>query len=431
MNDQDSYNIPPEAATQEGATTKPEKSMTSDEAIELLKAGKPIGNVRIDRLKFEGEFPNPVALRNVVLIRPTFNKAIFRGEVSFVGCVLDRPIAERGAEFDQGLTLSNSTLIKCVLQNLKVRGPFKANDVKVKGKFTISKSTYEKPANFWEATFHCWVEFRDCEFRDVFDFRSAHVHEGFVFNKSRFAGDVLLRGSAFTKKWEIRQSKFEGLLDFSKAKFNDYAYLEGMEQGDKQRFAFNNTIGERVLIRPEQLEGRLASEQAGQYEQAAHEYAYLKRTYSALHRYEDEDWAFYRFKVNQRRAKPRSWLRPWSKIGQFSDWLLLDLGCGYCTNPSRAVRTAFIILIGFAMIYAAGIDKFHLDKVPFDGWEKTDWPNRIVFSLVTSVAVFTSGLSGIKDIAKDWMNIPLVVEALLGTLLWGLFIVAFSRKVIR
>jgi len=45
--------------------------------------------------------------------------------------------------------------------------------------------------------------------------------------------------------------------------------------------------------------------------------------------------------------------------------------------------------------------------------------------------VFTSGLSGIRDAAKGWMNIPLIVEAFLGTLLWGLFIVAFSRKVIR
>jgi len=42
--------------------------------------------------------------------------------------------------------------------------------------------------------------------------------------------------------------------------------------------------------------------------------------------------------------------------------------------------------------------------------------------------VFTSGLSGIRDAAKGWMNIPLIVEAFLGTLLWGLFIVAFSRR---
>ena len=31
------------------------------------------------------------------------------------------------------------------------------------------------------------------------------------------------------------------------------------------------------------------------------EYGLLKRVFEGLHRYEQEDWAFYRFKVNQRR----------------------------------------------------------------------------------------------------------------------------------
>lgn len=49
----------------------------------------------------------------------------------------------------------------------------------------------------------------------------------------------------------------------------------------------------------------------------------------------------------------------------------------------------------------------------------------------SSVSVFTSGVGGIRDLARGWMNVPLIFESLLGTLLWGLFIVAFSRKVIR
>ena len=38
---------------------------------------------------------------------------------------------------------------------------------------------------------------------------------------------------------------------------------------------------------------------------------------------------------------------------------------------------------------------------------------------------------GIREIAKGWMNLPIMIESILGTLLFGLFIVAFSRKVIR
>jgi hypothetical protein len=32
---------------------------------------------------------------------------------------------------------------------------------------------------------------------------------------------------------------------------------------------------------------------------------------------------------------------------------------------------------------------------------------------------------------QNWLTLSFGIEALLGTLLWGLFIVAFSRKVIR
>ena len=125
-------------------------------------------------------------------------------------------------------------------------------------------------------------------------------------------------------------------------------------------------------------------------------------------------------------------MRPWTKLSQFADWLLLDHGCGYCTNPFRAVRAALLIILVFAAIYAAGIDHFWIEeaKLPF-GDDKFELGNRIVVGLFKSVAVFTSGLSSVADMAKDWMNLPLIVESLLGTLLWGLFIVAFSRKVIR
>ena len=52
--------------------------------------------------------------------------------------------------------------------------------------------------------------------------------------------------------------------------------------------------------------------------------------------------------------------------------------------------------------------------------------------LAFSPAAFTSGFGDLRDVARGGvMNVLLIVESLLGTLLWGLFIVAFSRKVIR
>ncbi len=406
--------------------------MSAKEALERLRKGETLENVRVERLVFRGEFTAPVRLRHCILVRPRFDGVIFQDEVKMTACTIERPESNKDNEFRKGLILSGSTLIRAQFYRFKVKEGFNLENATCKGKFVVGASTFEGTVRLWETRFEGWVDFKDCRFLIDVDFRSFHAEEGFVLQGCVFNGHFLMRGSAVAKKLDFTTSRFEGLLDLSKAKLNDYTYLESIQQGPKQQFAFSNVIGDRLRINPEQIQGRLASEEKGDYETAMHEYAFLKRVFENLHRYEQEDWAFYRFKVNQRRGSRRSWLRPWTKLGQFADWLLLDHGCGYCTNPFRAVRAAVLIIVVFAAIYAVGIDCFTIepDKLPF-GPEKTQLNNRILIGLFKSVAVFTSGLSSVSDMAKDWMNVPLIVESLLGTLLWGLFIVAFSRKVIR
>jgi hypothetical protein len=431
MNQIDGALPPPESDGADG----PKRTLSGKEALEKLRAGEPLENARIERLSFRGEFPLPVRLKNVTLVQPRFDDASFRDEVAFIGCTLDRPACGKECTFDKTVYLTGSTLVRAQFNRLTFRGKVSAENIHTRGRFVFTGCRFEAGVRFWEARFAGWAEFRDCAFTSPSvdcDFRSFHAEEGFVLERCQFAGNVLLRGATVSKKFEAASSRFDALLDFSKAKLHDYVYLENIEQGEKHRLAFTNTLGERIRIRTEQLTGRLASEECGDYEAAMHEYAFLKRAFESLHRYEQEDWAFYRFKVNQRRCCNRSWWRPWTKLTQFADWLLLDQGCGYCTDPFRAVRTAGIIILLFAVVYAVGIDQFYLDptKMPFDG-DATGLLNRTSLGLFKSVAVFTSGLSGIGDISKGWMNAPLIVESLLGTLLWGLFIVAFSRKVIR
>jgi hypothetical protein len=73
-----------------------------------------------------------------------------------------------------------------------------------------------------------------------------------------------------------------------------------------------------------------------------------------------------------------------------------------------------------------GIDNLHVDRVPFSGAPST-LPNRILIGLQTRVAAFTSGFGDLRDTGRGLMSLPLIAESLLGTLLRGLFIVAFSR----
>jgi hypothetical protein len=424
--------LPPPDVEESAAENAPRAPLTAQEALAKLRAGEALENVRVANLRFRGDFPLPVRMRRVTLVQPRFDGATFQGEVRLHGCTIDRPYFERPTEFAQDLDLSGSTLHRAQFSRVTVRGKLSCDNVTCRGRFLVADSRFEGGTRFWEARFNGWAEFRDCAFAAEADFRSFHAEEGFVVHRCRFGGDVLFRGSTVSKKFEANGSRFEGLLDFSKAKLHDYVYLEAIEQGEKQRFAFTNTLGERIRVRTEQLVGRLRSEEQRDHAGAMHEYAFLKRAFESLHRFDQEDWAYYRFKVNQRRCCGRSWLRPWTKLFQFLDWLVLDLGCGYCTDPFRAVRTAALLILVFAVIYMVGIDSLHLEepKTPFGG-PAAQWDNRIAMGLFKSVAVFISGVSGINEMAHGWMNAPLLVESVLGTLLWGLFIVAFSRKVIR
>jgi len=432
MLDQEPIDVEESDASSEAlVSTRSKAIMSPAEALEKIRRGETIEGVRIERLKLKGAFTAQVRMRSVTLVGLTVENANFADAVCFEFCTLDRPRFTRKSEFAKGLRFNGSTLIRPQFRALTVHGSFCWDNARIRGKFFVEQSQFEW-VRFWETHFQAWVEFKSCKFLKEADFRSFHAEEGFVLERCHFHADTLFRGATVLKKWQADHSRFEELLDLSKAKLHDYVYLEAIEQGENQRFALSNMLAERILIRPEQIEGRLASEESGDYTRAMHEYAFLKRVFEGLHRYDQEDWAFYRFKINQRRSRERSWRRPWTKVAHFADWVLLDHGCGYGTNPSRAVRGAFLIMLFFALIYMAGVDLFIVDpeNLPFEGAKHT-LANRTMIATLTSVSAFISGFGDMRLAAKGWMNVPLIIESLLGTLLWGLFIVAFSRKVIR
>ena len=222
----------------------------------------------------------------------------------FEHCTIDR-LRLNASTFAKGLGFDGSTLVRVEIRRASLQGPLSCNNARFRGKFLIDGTRFEGKVRFWEAKFQGWVTIRACEFVGEADLRSLHAEEGFVLIGCRFRSNFLFRGATVEKKFEADKTRFEGLTDFSKVKFHDFAYLEGIEQGENQTFSFTNALAERILVRPEQLEGRIASEKTGDHLQAMQEYGLLKRVFEGLHRYEHEDWAFYRFKVNQRRCKAR------------------------------------------------------------------------------------------------------------------------------
>jgi len=417
--DQDNQEEAPKRAT-----------MPIGDVMVYLQRGQMIENVKIPRLKLKGVFEKPVRFKNCLLAHVDFDGAVFEDKVEMIRCTIDRPRCSHRTHFKSDWDCSESTFNNAVIREMTIDGHFKCRAIRAKTKLQFLDCEFKGKYFFWEAHIDGWFEHKKCVFYDECDIRSMHVEQGLIFRECRFEKNLTARGMVVHKKVEFVDSTAERMVDFSKAKLHDFVYLETLKGGQLQQFAFLNALAERLLIRPEQLQHRLASENEGRYDDAMQEYGLLKRCYENLHRYDFQDWAFYRFKVNQRRGAGHSWSRPWTKLTQFFNWSMLDLGCGYGTNPFRAVVASIIIITFFGAIYMADINSLEVANLPFEG-TKEDWPNRTMIGLLTSVSVFTSGMAGIRDLAKGWMNIPLVIESLLGTLLFGLFIVAFSRKVIR
>ena len=120
---------------------------------------------------------------------------------------------------------------------------------------------------------------------------------------------------------------------------------------------------------------------------------------------------------------------PCGKVSQLGDWLLPDLGLVATVlirprHPRRPVDHSGV------RVYAVGIEMLNVERTPFEG-SPTSVLNRWMIAASISVSAFTSGFGDIRGAAQGWMNSFDRGESLLGTLLWGLFIVAFSRKVIR
>lgn len=418
--------------TTETASDERQPIMSAADAMAALKEGRELKNVKIIGLTFHASFNKPIKLIHVTLVHPVFSKCQFSENVSIFDSVLVKPRFDKKAVFEKGLNFSGSTLKNANFRNVTIKDAMRLENAEVVGLLRFQSVQFEGSIRVWGTHFCGWTEFRDCDFAGQADFRSFTSDEGFSMDRCHCHDDALFRGASITKKFSLDTSTFEAAVDLSKAKLHDFTYLERIEQGEKQYFAFANAVADRILVKTTQLEGRLQSEESGDFATAMQEYGLLKRCYSSLHRYDDEDWAFYQFKVCQRKAKSRSWLRPWSKLTEWGDRLFLDWGCGYGTNPFRAIGAAVVIMLVFTVIFAIGYERFMVKTPPVPQLEAGHVINRVVYSGMTSVSVFTAGFTGDHLVsARGWVLVPLAIEALMGTLLWGLFIVAFSRKVIR
>ena len=406
--------------------------LSPEEAIEQLQQGAKLENVRIEGLVLSGSIDFPLVMKHVELVAPKFSDVTFKAPVRIVASRILRPSIGKKAVFEDGLHLSGSVVEQFGMTQCTVQGGLHMQSTRFEGHARFNRCNFEGPIRGWSAAFNDWLDFNGCTFKEKVDLRSIACLQGVNFDDCNIEADLALRGAEIAKKLNLGESRCNALLDLSKAKLHDFVYLESIQAGPNLRYAFLNAIAPRIHIQPGQIEGRLESEHERNLAAAKLEYGLLKHSFQSLHKFDEEDWAYYKFKVCDREQRRRESNNPFHLIRYLGGRLFLDWGCGYGTRPTRAIATAGVIICLFTLVYALGIDSFTVDQPPVASQPVDSVSNRILYGLVTSVSVFTAGFTGSHlSIAHGWMLIPLALEALMGTLLWGLFIVAFSRKVIR
>ncbi|MEO0448329.1 MAG: pentapeptide repeat-containing protein, partial [Verrucomicrobiota bacterium] len=232
-----------------------ETESNAAEVLAKLREGKELQHATVSKLTLSGEFAHPVRLDHCVVKRLRVEHATFAGGLSFRGCDLHKPHVGKEVTIEGDLDLRSTSLVRADFTGITATGELRLDMVRTKGALRVSHSSFEG-VRCWGAHFGDWVEFSKCTFRSRADYRNFHGDEGFSAKDCRFEDEFWFRGSTVSKKFELLGSYFGGMTDFSKSKLRDVSYLEGMEQGPKQQFAFRNALFDRVLLRPSQIQGR-------------------------------------------------------------------------------------------------------------------------------------------------------------------------------
>lgn len=378
-------------------------------------------------------FDKAVMFEGCELRKLDFNRCVFKGKVVFRHCVIDRP-SLFGATFEAGVEFNGCEFKYTTVRNVTVSGKCSMPHCTIVGAFRVDGCTFDT-FDTWEANFLEWADFKGTTFNQNADFRSADFESGFAFKRCHFKCDLLLRGTAVAKKLEFADCTFDRSIDLSKSKLRDFTYFTDNTYGPDCTFAFQNMIAQALLLRPETIDGRLASERAGDHAAAAAEYGVLKNNYQSQNWLDEEDWAYYRFKKAQRAARAKAHkLGPIGSLGRLMEWFIFDVACAYGTKPSRVLITAACTILFFAIcylpaIFGGGNDASPLiDVYTITGVEVVD---GILTAGIDSTSAFVSGFDGVDKNVEGWPVLLLTIESLAGMLLLGLFIVSFSRKVIR
>lgn len=417
--------------------------LSVEEAKERIKNGQPIEGVRIDRLSLANwRFEGPITILDCKIGLLDLNKGTFFREVDIRRCDIGQIVFSE-AVFEGPVNFKKSTFYRGRFQRVTFKDQARFENTglahcsfyqsRFEGGADFGFSTFTSEPNFTEVVFGANTRFANVKVQGDANFSKTHwegtadlrqmdVDGDLDLTRARFDVDCLLTETVIRLSLWMGQCHFQGATNLAAVMAGRGIILEGVKVGAEQGFSFINAMAPKIVLDRDTVEGHILAERQGDFSQAVKEYAFLRTNFEMTNRFDDEDWAYYQFKRMGRRARKRG-LNPLRWLHLVAEYLFLDLGCGYGTKPFRTLVAVFVLIGLFGGIYwALGL---HTD-VDFGA---PPWLNTVLNAMNTSLVVFSGGYGDFEY--QGWPRTLAMLEYLLGIVFLGLFVVAFSRKVIR
>ncbi len=420
--------------------------ISSQEAKDKLKAGEELSGFHIERLTYsKNEIDFPIHIVDCTIGTLDLNHAIVKEDITIRRCRIDMCVLSE-ASFHKKFDFKKSSVGRGRFQRVEFQGNANFSETVLAytsfhqstfgQKSDFSRSTFVGDGTFSEVTFHDYTkfiygQFKDrgifnrCNFLERADFKHIVVNKDMEMNNATFRSGLFLMGAVIHLSLSMSGCEFHGRTDLSSLTVGRSLSLLDVTVGKDQGFRFLNANANPIVFQRDVVEGHVWPESEGDYAGAAREYGFLRTAFEHINRFDDEDWAYYQFKRNERRGRPMT-SNPIDWTIRAGNFLFLDVGCGYGTKPFRTLGVMGVLMAFFALCYFIGGL-----PVPNGVTYGLSSPlfNQVVHSMYGSLLAFSGSLADVK--LNGLLRLLGMIEYLFGVVFMGLFIVAFSRKVIR
>lgn len=419
-------------------------TLSKEEVREKIKTGEKINNAYIEKLSLSKcEFEHPIEITGCKIGTLDLNKCQFKQDFILRQCEVETLVMAE-AIFHGKCNMKKTKISRGKMQRIHFKDTFNAESSKF-SYTSFYESIFEKNANFAYACFYGDATFQGTQFKKAVkwnsvqiqgagtyigtwwgekaDFRQVNVSNDLNFSGSTFEDELLLIGAVIGLNLNLDNCAFHAKTDISNVMSGRNISILNATLADKQSFRFVNTTTPGLNIERSIMEGHIFPENAGEYYRAAKEYAFLRTVFQKMSRFDDEDWAYYQFKKMQRKGKHVG-LNPLGMIKKVLEYLFLDVGCGYGTKPFRTLGVVGILIFLFGICYSAlgatGNIDFGITNLKI---------NNFLNAINTSLIVFSGGYGDLQ--VGGIARLLAMIEYLVGVIFMGLFVVSFSRKIIR